>query len=273
MINRHTFVLFSAVLPIALVLALPRVGAAQDASSEPDFLSLWAMHRNTPQAHESLSVACATFKRSHGTSPFRPVSDCLRAWHMLAASKTNDAIRVFRTLARSNSAGGLDRAARDVACAWLSRIDREAVRSALEAEYVKHVEYPESLDVLAALPNPPPLKDRWGRAWIYRQRGFNLLSGLQGQRYMLESAKLKPETDLRKAMARPYGAGLKLTLVREISKKAGSEIAEVEIESDSSKSSVVLSLGSSKRGLTYAYRGKGFMIFADDYWHVFGTRK
>jgi hypothetical protein len=159
-----------------------------------------------------------------------------------------------------------------MAYAWLSRMDREKVKSALEKEYIHLVAYPESLEVLTTRPKPPPLKDRWGREWNYRLTGFKLLSGLHGQRYVLESSKLKSASDLNQALARPYGADTQLKFLREISRKAGSEIAELSIEKDSNTSTAVFSLGSSKAGFTYAYRGKGFMILANDYWHVVGAR-
>ncbi len=272
MITRTIFVVCSTLLTASFFFAFAAPGLAQDASSEPDFLALWSTHRKTPENHVAISAACNAFRSDHPRSQFRSVCDALDAWHMLAASQTNDAARLLRSLSRSTKSSALDVAARDIARAWLTRLDREAVREALETEYTKNIAYPETLDGLKAMPDPPRMKDRWNREWIYRKTGFKLLTGLHGQRYSLESLRLKPHTDLRDALARPYGGDLRLAVAREISRKAGSEIVELRFETGGETSKVVLSMGATKKGLAYVYRGRSFMIFANDYWHVVGAR-
>jgi len=255
-----------ATFAVAILLA-PRARAQMEAG-ENAMIGLWKANAAAPDDHEGIIAACRAFRDRHAA--FAPVADTLAAWHELRAARTNAFVSRMESIARSRATDAISKAAVNQARGWLTRLDREAVNAALWQVYLKEVEYPPSLEVLEQRPNPPPLEDRWERPWIYRLRGFKVLTGLRGQRFQLESARLSPDTDLAPALKRPYGAGRKLIPRRFVSRSGGRDILELDfVRASGETERLLLATGATRNRVLFAYRGKRLLVLSDgDYWHI-----
>ena len=255
---------------ILIAMVLKSSLAAQSTDDERALISLWKVHSQTPKHHEQLAAACSEFSRSHPASPFRPVSESLTAWHMLASSRTDEARTLFSRIARRSATNAVHKAAAHQARAWLTRLDHAVVKQALSDLYLDDLEYPETLSPIFSRENPPPIHDQWKLPWIYHIVDFAVLKGFHGQRYELESPRLKSHTDLVDALKTSYGARLRLKPIRYMSQTSGKSILEVEVtDSENRTRHVAMALGSTSDMITFAFEGKHCLVLSDgDYWHV-----
>ena len=180
-------------------------------SDERALRALWELHRGAltnSSAQAAVAAACSRFETNHPASPWLPVSRGLAAWHALQAGDLGAAAGPLNALAAAHGSDPLSQAGVAMAQRWLTRLDRERVRSALQAYYRVHVRFPDALAALAPPADgaPLPLKDRFDKPWVYELGRFQRVRGLVGQRYTLASATLGTTSDLALALARTYGA-------------------------------------------------------------------
>jgi len=245
---------------------------------------LWKRHINNSGKHEELAAACDKLVKQAPHDPLAAVTRGIAAWHLLKAGRTDTAATLLEGMISNAGQGGsslnvpgrsamtdcLREAALSMARAWLTRIDREQVKRALQKLYVREIEYPESLDAIASLAEEmrlPPI-DRWGEPWSYRLVTFRRLKGLHGQKYELQSAALGKHSDLWQSLEIPYGSRIRLKPVKILSSASGKETVQFVI-SDESRKHVVLSLGTEADSIFFAHSGSNILILSDGFhWMV-----
>lgn len=185
----------SAILPLLLALALPALAADSD---EAIFGRLFRLHLATPTGHVALAAQAGQAAASLPPGPYRAAAQAVQAWRLLRAGQPAEARAVYLALSADAAA---PTPLAELARRWLTRLDREEVRAALQKAWARDIRFPESLD---ALPPPrPPLKDRWDRPWTYKPRALKLLKA-DAQRYDLQSPGLGADSDLAAALDRPW---------------------------------------------------------------------
>ncbi len=252
-----------------------------DAQTETDakraLAKIWQQHVRAPAEHAPLILAVQQMAAQQADSPLLSVARGLGAWHAFNAGQTNTALQ-FLTPLLADRADPIGVEARVFAQRWLTRLDRERVRTGLQLYYRRHVEYPPALSALAelAVTNRPPTTDRFGREWKYELAAMKRLAKLRAQRYNLSSPTLGlgDDSDLGAMLRRPYGAGLMLwRTTRFIGGEAGGA-ANVEFARNAEK--MVLSEGAKQSGVTLVYarpdpQGRDSMVIITDgdYWWLF----
>ena len=252
-------------------------------SDERALWLLWKRHINNPGKHEELAAACDKLVKQAPHDPLAAVTRGIAAWHLLKAGRTDTAAALMEAMisdagpgsslnvpGRSATTDCLREAALRMARAWLTRIDREQVKRALQKLYVREIEYPESLDAVAppAGEMRPPSTDRWGKPWSYRLVTFRRLKGLRGQKYELQSAALGKHSDLRQSLEIPYGSRIRLKPVKILSSAPGKETVQF-VTTDESGKHVILSLGTESDGIFFAHSGSNILILSDgSHWMV-----
>jgi hypothetical protein len=250
---------------LALILWLPATARAGD---EDAFLSFWADHQPVVSNHPAAIAVCTRFLAGHPASAYRPAVASLGAWHALAAGRTNEARAGFTALL-GNGAAPVEGAAAESARRWLTRLDREDLRSALTAWYAGHVAYPRSLEPLATLPPAvrPPLRDRWNEPWDYRLEAFRRLRGLGDQRYRLESRTLGAASSLAAALAVPFASRLHAKLIRMVT-DASAPSVELEFPAAAGRRAVLME-GTACAGIRLTRVGPRALLLSDgDHWQV-----
>ncbi len=88
---------------------------------------------------------------------------------------------------------------RDVAKAWVARIEMQGVGTVLDTYYAQNVQYPATLaEVEKAL--PADLRaDPWGQPWVYRPRAPQGFAKENRQRYQLGPTRFPELASLREA--------------------------------------------------------------------------
>ena len=271
-----------AAVSVAWLLCAP--GAGADPAQEAALLSLWARHAADPDDHAGLAAACESFVERYEGAPLTLLARGLQGWHLLKAGQPEAAAQVLERVLEEagdgpaeGAAGAqlLRAAAADVARSWLTRMDREQVKQALRAYYLRQIAYPESLDAVWSLPEARggPATDRWGHAWSYRPVGFQGLVGLRGQRYELRSPILGPDSDLQRALARPYGADM---AIEPAGTGVGPDRETVRFtrkRADGGRTDLFLRVGTTGDGILFCYRGPRILVLSDrTYWKVFPAR-
>ncbi|MBO7655701.1 MAG: hypothetical protein J6U40_12340 [Kiritimatiellae bacterium] len=180
---------------IALLGIVCCVSALQGATKqETAFMSVWTVHAQSPENQAAVIAACQRVMDTSATlGEYLPVVKTLAGWHLLAAGKEADAVRVLESvLTTEKKPTPIVRYADVMARRWLSRLDIRKVDGSLKTYYAEHVEYPASLAPILSLPPPatPAKADRFGDAWLYRLTGFSRLTDLKAQRYVLYSKTL-----------------------------------------------------------------------------------
>jgi hypothetical protein len=223
--------------------------------------------------HATAVAACRAFGRQHESNPFVIVARSLEAWHLLKGGETPEAVKLFETMVSADRSG-LPWGASRIARAWLTRIDREAVKKVLRAYYVRNVEYPATLEVFETLPKSrqPPLFDRFGTPWAYKLKEFRRLKGITGQRYDLRCRSLWKESELSAALAAGYAAGIDLVPERVVaSRQAGAAVvlARGASAGDAEGEKVQIQEGRRLGDIVLAHVGQGIIILADNnHWRV-----
>lgn len=265
--------LISALLMMSVF--VPAVPAAPD---ERGLWELWQKHANPPYEHEALLASCLEFNKTHSTDPLIVIGESLAGWHLLQLGRNEEAREIFSRLAGKNGTP-LQKGAGMMAKAWLTRLDREGIKEALQFYYRKKIAYPSKLSVLAEYPKIPDRlkfieKDHFGSSWSYELTGFSRLPGMLDQKYRLRSIRLGSSSDLAEALQVPCGELLRVEPMRMSSTLVGMEVLELRVlqeqkdgaeeESDSDK--VILKVGSRADSVFLAYVGN-YLVVVSDYHH------
>ena len=247
---------------------LPWSGWAQEDVSA--LARLWQQHVRAPSDHAAIVHSAQQMAAQYPNSTLLGVARGLAAWHALASAQTNTAILLLTPLLTEQT-DPVSIEARNIAQHWLTRMDRERVRTALQNYYRDHVEFPSSLSALnkLAITNRPPLADRFGQAWKYELKSLKRLIMARAQDYRLLSYTLGDDSDLAAVLRRPYGGGLVLWKpVRFIPAANADTTSTVTFEKDGAK--IILTEGARQAGVTLVYAREGMIIITDgDYWQLF----
>jgi hypothetical protein len=183
----------------ALFILLAFAVSAQAADSGDDVLgALFRLHASSPSNDAAICTAAAQAVTALSPGPDRAAARTLLGWRLLRAGKPAEAKPVYQALLDDPASPP---AFTQLARCWLTRLDRDEVRAALQKAWIDDIQYPSSLDGLA---KPlPPMQDRWGQAWRYRPAVFKRLK-TEAQRYTLESPELGADSDLAAALERPW---------------------------------------------------------------------
>ncbi len=251
----------------ALALVSFFVCGAAFADVEEGWTALWSLHEAaTAKGNHAVVADAADRMAVQADNPLAPAARALAAWHSMKAGRLDEARRRWEALAAAEATDPAGRAARVMAQRWLTRLDREDVRAALQAYYRRHIRYPDSLKTLAALREAPRWSptDRWGQAWRYEAMALKRL-GSPAQRYNLQSPVLGRDSDLAAALERQLeGPPLKPATV--ISAGAGGRSA-VRFLAGAAEEPVVLAEGADYKGMTLAYLGRTRVLLSDgDRW-------
>ena len=261
----HTTRLLSA----ALALSFALVASARAQTDVRALAKIWQQHVRTPTEHAAIVQAVQQMGTQYAESPLLGVARGIGSWHAFQAGQTNTA-RLFLTPLLAERADAVSVEARVFAQRWLTRLDREQVRSGLQLYYRNHVEFPAALAALNEQPVTirPPLADRFGAAWKYELAKMKRLTALRGQSYKLTSATLGDDSDLGVMLHRFYGGGLTLWKpARFIGGEAGGA-ANVEFVRNNER--MMLSEGAKQSGVALVYSRAEMIIITDgDYWWLF----
>jgi hypothetical protein len=236
-------------------------------ASEPDEKAIWEVwktHQSPSNSHAVVIAACAKISPAN---ELNGVSQGIAAWHLLQLGKTNEATAILKAMA---GGGGtpFSAATQEMAFRWLSRLDLEKVKPALQLAYRRNIEYPPTLDALKTLPPTaiPPLNDRWDMPWKYEPTGFKKIPGLIGQSYQLSCVKLGDDSSLAKALARPYADNIDLKPISISAISQGNQILKLET-AGAKPSSILLAEGARHGAITFAYGGlKVILLTNGDHW-------
>jgi hypothetical protein len=274
----------SAVLCGALLSSVVACAPALGVPNERALWQLWQQHATNAVDHEELLAACKTFTDQNPADPLLAVGQTLAAWNLLCLGRQVEAATILvRHLDKTGVP--LEDGAAHLARSWMTRLDRERVKAALQFYYRREVRYPRSLDELAAYAPLPkelalPGRDRWGTPWRYALVGFKTLPGLLDQKYEVSSAKLGPASDLARALAVPYGDGMRVQPTRMLSANPGGEIVELMTEppaaatADASAAkpagrTFAVGINSTVEGICLSYVGRSILIVHDnDHWKL-----
>jgi hypothetical protein len=189
---------------------------------------------------------------------------------------TNGAERAWTAMAYSGSDPVL-KAGDGMRRRWMSRLDREAVRAALQAYYRKEIAYPAALDQLAAagITNGVPLRDRFDDPWEYSLASFSHFKDLAGQRYELTSKSLRRASDLAETLRKPYAWNLAATGATRLPSGEGVTFMRFTFAPDARGAvppPLEITLGERDRvgkGIQFVYAGRALLVLAgEDYWCV-----
>ena len=248
---------------------------AASADDEAALWRLWNQHLENPGAHQTRIDELRALERDRPDTPLVAVTQTLAAWHLLKLGREEEARELLIPYTDSGRAP-LERAAEEMARAWLTRLDREQIVNALSQYRARHVRFPDDLDQLVAFPGLPegtelPMEDRWGRSWSYRLRRFETMPTLTGQRYSLESRSLNEVHDLTEALAVPYAARISYEPARVLSAPNRPPAVQL-IDPDDVREPITLSLGTRSDGIRLAYASDNLIILLDHlHWKVSRT--
>ena len=249
---------------------------AASEAQEQALWTLWSLQTNTSTRHEAVVTACQQMQQAAPTNPLLPVSQGMAAWHSLRLGKTNEAIVLLSEMTAAapttptSAASATATAGAEMARRWLTRLDREKVRSALALYYRTAIEYPINLQPLKKTIKDAslPLADRWDAPWQYQLAAFKIIQGTRGQRYVLQSKTLGESSDLAKALERPYADRILLQPVSLSITSSGAQ--NVAFQTTGVRpGKILLSEGGQAEGVTLTYIGSNILNLCDgDHWRV-----
>lgn len=254
----------SALLLLLTLCATPVFAQKAD---ETAIEALWTSQQGAPGDHATRLQEAVAFEQRFPTSPLVPVARGLAAWHLLESGDFDGARQLLEKMAAAGS-DPIGAIGADMAGHWLTRLDREKVVVALRKVYGEDLEYPENLSPVGELPAEfrPPMTDRWGAAWIYTPAAFKNLDIGDRQTFVLESSKLDSNSDLKHALALPYGAGFNFKPVRFNPSIGGKAV--VTFQSTDGRTDT-LSEGTAGNDLGFAFLGNDIIILSSgDYWSI-----
>ena len=271
-----------------LLILTGRLAFGASEAQEKSLWALWNLQTNKPAQHKTIVAACQQMQKTSPTNPLLPVFQGLAAWHNLRLGKTNEAFAIFSKMAAVAPAMApatpTMTAGAKMGRRWLTRLDREKVRSALAVYYRNAIEYPINLhplkktmpgsaDVsrrsgLAKGDAPLPLTDRWGTPWQYQLAAFKIIKVAPGQRYRLQSKTLLKTSDLAAALERPYAGRILLQPRSLVISGSGAQNVVFQTPGDRPEK-ILLSEGGQATGVTLTYIGVHILILCDgDHWRV-----
>ncbi len=251
-------------LPLLLFLAAAGAGRA----SEQAFGTVWQAQAADPADPGAVLRECDALAKATPDDSFAAVAQTLGAWHLLNAGRVPEA-RAALVSRLAEASDPIREGARELARAWLTLLDLEAVRESLRAYYRLEVRYPDSLAALAAHPRlpaaqRPPLTDRWGQAWNYQLAEFTQIRGLGGQRYRIESPKVPGVPGLAEALAIPYGSRMSVEPVRLLKGAGGAAAVQFRrTGAAAADAGLVLQVGAAADGLFLAHVGASWILVCD----------
>lgn len=276
-------------LATVLSLTVP-VLTAQSLGAEGDergIWDVWKQHEAAPSEHEAVVAACQAFATARPRDPYTAVADTLAGWHLLKLGRTADAVARMEPYTERDTEP-LARGAHMVAASWLTRLDRDQIKKALQFYYRREIGYPRNLRELAEYKGLPEslafqAKDRWGNPWEYRLTGFSKIANLLNQKHQLRSSKLGDGSDLARALALPYGSGIQIKPVAvQPGLREGLELLEIEVLSDPGEETAtqndsaqrahlaIVGEGTLTDGAFLAHIGKHILVVCDRYhWKLF----
>ena len=201
---------------ISLLFVFMAVTAGATPQQDAAFLRVWNAHAAEGADHMKVVAVCQSVMDKASTlGEWLPAVKTIAAWHLLAAGKESDAVRVFESaVTKETSTKPVARFADIMARRWLSRIDAQSVSKALRKYYAAHVAYPSSLAPVLNAKLPPPAKDRFGDAWVYRLETFSRIQGLESQKFALFSSTIGKESmPLKPTLRKGYAPGYAATLI------------------------------------------------------------
>lgn len=262
---------------LAAVMMLIWVEDARATPGEDTFIGVRALQLQPEVNHEAVVAACRTAvgQRTADGEPILvrmlPVIRSIEAWHLLQIGRDVEAAEAFQAaLNTRNTPDVVARAADTIARRWLSRFDRDKVVTALKDYHREYVEYPGSLEDLAAWRGAKDaksvLRDRQNEPWIYRTGSFRRLDIASRQRYTLHSRAIGRETsslaDARKMV--PPGAGA--TFVR----KNTTDPAVIELHlGGESRNTMTIQEGGLIQNVRFAAfdsHGRFALLANEDFW-------
>lgn len=178
-------------------------------AGETALWTIWRVQDSHPGEHQRIAGELAGFARSRPDDQLLPVVKTLHAWHLLKLDRPEEA-RLLLEQAISGNGSPIARGAGQIARGWLTLLARESLAETLNTFRRQHIRYPLDWPEIAAfietLPadKRPPVSDRWGDTWLYREQRLRGLPHLPAMRYRLESRNLRGLT-LDKALTLPYG--------------------------------------------------------------------
>jgi hypothetical protein len=259
----------SSALFLLLAATLPVLAGRPD---ETALQTLWAGQQK-PSGNSSyytaLAQGAASFEQRFPASPLVPVTRGLAAWDLLESGDFEGATRLLRKMSAATS-DPVAAIGAEMACRWLTRLDREQVAAALQKVYAEDLEYPETLSAVTALPPQvrPPMADRWGVEWVYTPAAFKRLNTGARQTFVLESTKLGATSPLKTALALPYGAGFTFTAAKIEPSIAIGGKAVGTFRSPRGRLEILFE-GAATKDLGFAYLGDDFLVLSSgDYWSL-----
>lgn len=251
---------------VVFFLACTLVCRAQTAKpDERGLWSVWCEGTNSAFVAAESLAACKEFTAGAPRDPFVVVVSGFAAWHYLKTGNTDAAVKLFESmLVAKEPATVIQKAGDKMARSWLTRLDREQVAQALKKIYLRDIEFPASLEALKTLKNvpPPPMTDRWGKPWVYRLESS--IAGMAAHRYVLEAELLGADSDLKKALKRPYADGLQLRPVRMVAGLTDT----VELRTEKGLS-LHRQLGKEAGNGALVYLGSNIIVMSDgNHWSV-----
>jgi hypothetical protein len=255
----------SAVVWLFLACATPVLA---DKPDETALETLWDGQQKDPGSHAALAQSAAAFEQSFPTSPLVPVARGIGAWNLMESGDFDGAKQILEKMAAAGDDQPVAAIAAEMARRWLTRLDREQLSDALQKCYADDLEYPESLTAVSdlKLTPPPPLADRWGAPWLYTATSFKKLQTGDRQTFILQSTKLGDGSDLKTALALPYGSGFTFKPARLMPPIGGKTVITFQ---DSTGKNDTLSEGAAGNDLGFAYLGDSILILSSgDYWSI-----
>jgi len=260
---------------VAVTLFLCLLCSGANAANETDFLKLWQLHMKQPDQHAEVVEACRDFVTKNRVDELIKVVQGVEAWHLLKSGQEKDAIALLQSHL-SNGERGPDAGAAILAKAWLSRLDLEDVKQALQLYYRKEVGYPERLDDLTGHPGTPPtlkysLTDRWNRPWSYRLTGLKSTPGFRNQHYSIACTKLADSSNINDGLALPYAGSINVRATGITTIQGGRSIVELATWHNGREQGQRVQLGVDRitGDIFLAYVGSKLIIVCDhNHWKV-----
>jgi hypothetical protein len=272
---KSRFLLFLLAGILAAQTGTAQISSSSAASSdEKSIWEIWKMQQEKPDDHEAISTACLEFTKKAPKDRLALVALNIAAWHMLKMDRKDAAAKLFKTILGVQQSDHLSLAAINVSKAWMTRLDMEQMKQALQIYYQRYIEYPKTVDALKPFQKEgqPPLTDRWGKPWGYAPAEFQHLKklghGMYGQRYTIKCSILDTNSELSVATKIPYASGIQLKPVKMLSGMPGKEMVQFET-TDGKQAKTILSIGMENGGIVLAYVGPKLLILADmNHWMI-----
>jgi len=232
-------------------------------ASEKAVFELWEKHVSTPEDHRGFIESCREVVKANPNHPLLPVVRQLEIWHLFKTGQLTEAEKLLNTqLSLPDSP--LNQDARRLAMGWLARLDREKVVNALKAYYKSEVEFPNNLSKLSGTVGLP-LRDRFGKPWVYSLTGFSKLGGFANQKYSLESEDLGDASDYQSVINLSYASGLEAEPVQ-----MASDGGTPAVTFNLSGREVKMGVGQGVNGIFVSFIGEQIIVVCDNtFWKIF----